>query len=276
MPNITYSDTVSVVEIYEGGLFFCNPVGSSNALCNHATQIVEEVFENKITDISTDHSTNLEKFVARASKCKSKFTNDTKTKKLLSSLIKDRYKIKKTDKLLFDVPRLRIVPNSNFLSSGVSYNYRPHRDTWYGGGQDQINHWVSLANVSERSTFYIAPHYFARPLDNNSEIFDLDEWDSKYRKQAASNILVENRPHPIPLVDLEACDRYNIVLSRGAEVVFSGQHLHGSSENTTSSVRFSIDYRVCLERNTNMLPKNVDSRATGDYKKYMLAVRLAD
>jgi hypothetical protein len=171
---------------------------------------------------------------------------DKQTIKLLKALILERYKLHENDSLLFDVPRLRIVPNSSFLSSGISYNYKPHRDTWYGAGQDQINHWMTLANATENSTFYIAPCYFSREINNNSEIFDLDEWDSKHRPRAESNVTTEERPHPIPLTDLDMIDRYNIVIPRGSEVVFSGQHLHGSAQNTRSLVRFSNDYRVCL------------------------------
>ena len=33
---------------------------------------------------------------------------------------------------LFDVPRMRVVPNYDYLHAGVSYAYKPHRDTWYG------------------------------------------------------------------------------------------------------------------------------------------------
>ena len=123
---------------------------------------------------------------------------------------------------LYDVPRLRIVPNSNFLSSGISYNYKPHRDTWYGASQDQLNHWMAVSNVTKQSTFYLAPSYFEKPIENNSEIFDLDEWDSKHRKLASKNVGSEERPHPIPLVELAPEDKYEVVIPKGSEIAFSG------------------------------------------------------
>jgi hypothetical protein len=272
MPSIIQADSVIMPNIYQGSLLFLPPSHLSQELCNFAENMIEEVFESKISEIKTDGSTNIQSFIGKAKKCKSTFTNDNQTIKLLKALILDRYKLYENENLIFDVPRLRIVPNSSFLSSGISYNYKPHRDTWYGAGQDQINHWMTLANATENSTFYIAPSYFGREINNNSEIFDLDEWDLKYRKLAESNILTEDRPHPVPLADLNMSDRYNIVIPRGSEVVFSGQHLHGSGQNTNSLVRFSIDYRVCLKETKHLLPLNVDCRAVGDYKKYMLSV----
>jgi hypothetical protein len=272
MPSIYCAEHVDISQIYKGGLIFCPPSDSSRELCGFATNIVESVFENKICEIMTDASTDIALFVEKATKCKSTFTNDKKTHELLKKLILDRYKLNKNDPLLFDVPRLRIVPDSNFLSSGISYNYKPHRDTWYGAAQDQVNHWMTLANVTENSTFYIAPSYFNHPFINNSEIFDLDEWDTKHRKEAASNVSAENRPHPIPLEELDMRDRCNIVIPYGSEVVFSGHHVHGSAQNLTSNVRFSIDYRICLEKLSHEAPLNIDNRASGDYKKYMLPV----
>lgn len=119
---------------------------------------------------------------------------------------------------------------------------------------------------------YIAPTYFTRPIENNSETFDLDEWDSKYRPLAEQNTSTEVRPHPIPLAELPNEDRYSIVMPRGSEIVSSGHHLHGSGPNTTLKVRFSIDYRVCPETPAYSPPENLDNRASGDYRKYMFAV----
>jgi hypothetical protein len=272
MPSLIYSDSVEIKSIFEGGLILLPPISLTEELCGYATKIIQDVFECHIAEIKTDDTTSLTEFIQKAKKCKSTFTNDVEVHRILKALILRRYQHYPQKELVFDVPRLRIVPNSNFLSAGISYNYKPHRDTWYGAGQDQINHWISLANVTEQSSFYIAPSYFFNPIENNSEIFDLDEWDSKYRPAAENNTVTENRPHPIPLTALSVDERYNIVIPSGSEIVFSGHHLHGSAANTTASVRFSIDYRVCLLSAKYKLPNNIDSRATGNYKKFMLPV----
>ncbi len=269
MPSIIQTDSVDVSAVYHGSLLFLPQSNLSRDLCDFATKVVEEVFGLRIGEIGTDESTDVHTFIAKAKKCKNTFTSGKQTKKLLAALISERYNLYKNENLLFDVPRLRIVPKSSFLSSGISYNYKPHRDTWYGGGEDQINHWMSLANVTENSTFYIAPSFFSRKIDNNSETFDLDEWYSKYSLNAEFSVEREERPHPVPLVDVSMDDVNKIVIPPGSEIVFSGHHLHGSSQSTNSLVRFSIDYRVYFEKSMHQVPKNIDSRASGDYKKYL-------
>ena len=129
---------------------------------------------------------------------------------------------------------------------------------------------MAVSNVTKQSTFYLAPRYFEQPIENNSEIFDLDEWDSKHRKLASKNVGSEERPHPIPLVEVAPEDKYEVVIPKGSEIAFSGSS-HGSQTNTTSKVRFSIDYRIAPDNQSFKLPRNVDCRATGDYKKYMLS-----
>jgi hypothetical protein len=271
--SLIYSDRVEIQSIYEGDLCIMPAYPISEDLCKHAENIVTDFFERPIDEIETDVGTDISLFITKAHKCKSTFTNSDKTQKLLKALIAERYKRYPNRELFYDVPRLRIVPNSNFLSSGISYNYKPHRDTWYGAAQDQVNHWMAVSNVTKNSTFYVAPSYFGKPIHNNSEIFNLDEWDSKYRTLAAQSVENEQRPHPIPLVELAEEDKLHVVIPKGSEIVFSGSHLHGSQANTTSKVRFSIDYRVSPETLSFKLPQNIDSRATGDYKKYMLNAR---
>ena len=273
MSSITYSDHVEIESIYEGDLCIMPVCQISEDLCNHAESIVTDIFESPVDQIQTDESADTYDFITKATSCKSTFTNSEKTQQLMKALISERYKLYPNHQILYDVPRLRVVPNSNFLSSGMSYNYKPHRDTWYGAAQDQLNHWMPVSNVTKQSTFYLAPSYFAKPIQNNSEIFDLDEWDSKHRKLAAQSVESEQRPHPIPLVELASEDKHGVVIPKGSEIVFSGCHLHGSQANTTSKVRFSIDYRISPNTQSFKLPKNVDSRAIGDYKKYMLNAR---
>ena len=120
------------------------------------------------------------------------------------------------------------------------------------------------------STFYVSPSHFSRVIENNSEIFDLDVWDTKHRKDATQSMRKEERPHPIPLEALPDSSRMAVVMPRGHEFCFSGHHLHGSLPNTTKSVRLSIDFRVSIPSLSRLAPKNIDSRATGDYQKYLI------
>ena len=232
-----------------------------------ASESIAQAFGNDF-DISEPLELPIDEFVRKASIAKTNFTNDSLTKQLLEDLISLRYKDYHGEPIYYDVPRLRLIPSSDYLKSGISYNYKPHRDTWYGGSQGQINHWISAFNVSKEATFFIAPSYFRKPILNSSCDFDLDVWDQKYRNLASKNINTESRPHPVPLEDVDQATFLGIDIPSGSEICFSGHHLHGSLRNTTQLVRVSIDYRI--EVGLGMpSPHNIDSLAKGDYRKYM-------
>ncbi len=240
----------------------------SKELIEYARNVVYEAF-NGVPTLRGSSDDELKTFIERAKTAKNNFTNSSRTREILEGLIMTRYDIS-IGKLYYDVPRLRIIPNSSYLKSGISYNYLPHRDTWYGGGQEQINHWLPVLNVTEQSTFYIAPRFFFEAVPNNSEIFDLDVWDFSYRKMASASVRREGRPHPLPSKEISDADKLAIILPPGHEVCFSGHHLHGSLPNKTPDVRLSIDYRVSVPSLLNLAPKNVDCRAKGNYLKFMI------
>jgi len=268
MKTLSLQSGVDVQGIFDGGLALLPAIAESQALMNHAKDIAEDNFQLPIEDI---HTTSLQDFVRITTLCKSTFTNDSVTKQLMTNLLRARYGDRLLSILAYDVPRLRIIPNSSFLSAGVSYNYKPHRDTWYGGQQNMINHWMPVCHVNRESTFYIAPTFYHKKVSNSSEQFDLDEWDKRYRPMATVNIRREDRPHPIPLTEISDDEKYYIVIPNGSEMVFSGHHIHGSGENTTNNVRFSVDYRVAIEHEDYIAPNNIDSKASGNYSNYMIS-----
>jgi ectoine hydroxylase-related dioxygenase (phytanoyl-CoA dioxygenase family) len=258
--------------IFDGKIQTFPIVQESLDLLDYVNQLVKANFGCDITAVKLDSGEQVTEFVRCASATKTAFTDGANTRPLLKKLIQARYSPELLVGALVDPPRLRIIPNSAILNSGISYNYMTHRDTWYGGVHEQINHWMAVANVTANSTMYMAPKYFNTPVDNNSEIFDLDTWDQKYRKQAIDNIKIEARPHPGALITLADEDQEPVVLDKGNEIAFSGHHLHGSQTNTTNLVRFSLDYRVVLAVGSWQYPANIDNRATGDLRNYMYSL----
>ena len=271
MANIKLADSrVTIKEVYDGDLSLISDDANRQLVswCIHcANEYLGDV-------ISSDNIFDIDKsyFVSQATSCKKFFTNSPQTRAILEDLILRRYCDYRAFDLFYDVPRVRIIPNSDYLKSGISYNYQPHRDTWYGGGQDEINHWISVMNVTAKSTFFIAPQFFNTNVLNSSETFDLDHWDSKYRPMASSsdNLISEQRPHPLALDSICSAARLGFPLSSGNEVCFSGHHIHGSLKNETSRVRVSIDYRVYCNVPGLDPPKSIDNKSSGNYKKYLI------
>jgi len=246
-----------------------NSSDCTEKLISWAEECIDEEFGNSL-ELLTSDTKKKNDFVIKVQSVKSKFTNHEKTKKLLEELILLRYNEFLKFDLFYDVPRIRIIPTSKLLKSGVSYNYLPHRDTWYGAGQEQINHWISVKNVSDQATFFIAPSYFEKKVKNSSEIFDLNTWDREHRNVASKSVEMEMRPHPMPLEEISDHLKIGFDLAQGSEVCFSGHHLHGSSENRSLKVRVSIDYRVSIPSLPLSPPKNIDCMATGNYFDFMI------
>ena len=266
--RVGFSPDVKVEKIFQGSLVFLGPLESTKKFLTWAEKCLLNEFGESLS-LANSKDETLNDFIRRAQATKATFTNHEYTKHLLEEILLVRYSNYLDHTLYYDVPRLRIIPNSKLLNSGISYNYLPHRDTWYGGRQDQINHWLSVRNVSDRATFFIAPSYFGKKVENSSGNFDLDTWDKVSRPAAITSVRAEMRPHPKPVTDIPEDLRVGFDLETGHEVCFSGHHLHGSNENISDDVRVSIDYRVSIPSLGLNPPPNIDNKASGEYLDYM-------
>ncbi len=265
----TSKSQIEIGSIYNGDLVILEEETASDNLRRFCLDCFKENF-GLAFDLSAPLDISKDDFIANATRMKKHFTNHDTTKQLLEDLIFLRYSLYRDFDLYYDVPRVRLIPNSGFISTGISYNYRPHRDTWYGASQGQINHWIAVENVTKDSTFFIAPSFFKETIPNSSQIFDLDVWDRHHRPAASSNTSVEERPHPLPEIEIPESRKYAIAIGKGQEICFSGHHLHGSLPNFTPKLRISIDFRVEVVSSAYMPPKNIDNLSTGCYRKYMI------
>ena len=106
------------------------------------------------------------------------------------------------ERTYFDLPRLRVAPPGDYLTTGVSYSYKPHRDTWYAHPTQLINYWVPVYDSEPSTVMSMFIDYFHQPIPNASGSWDYDEWVKNMRFAAAQNIGVENRQHPVPTQSL--------------------------------------------------------------------------
>ena len=108
------------------------------------------------------------------------------------------------------------------------------------------------------------PRYFDEAVENNSEIYNYYEWNTKNRASAAQHVKRDTREQPKPQQALDPITiRY--LPAPGGVIVFSGAQLHETVPNTTDLARYSIDFRtvhlddVVARRGA----PNIDSRSTG-------------
>lgn len=209
------------------------------------------------------YAMSVEEFVKIASKLKTEFTNSPTTKELIRGILTE-FGID-LDNTYFDVPRLRIVTSDNFLTAGVGYAYKAHRDTWYSSPGSQINWWMPVYDNDKGNTMSMYPGYWSSPLKNSSEIFDYQEWCNEGRKQAVNIIDKDNRKHPLPTEPVQETTETRIVLASGEIMAFSAAHVHATAPNTAGKTRFSMDFRTIHmdDMKQGRGAQNIDNKATG-------------
>jgi hypothetical protein len=226
--------------LYSGDTVMLTPKKSSRALCDLAWGLIEEAF-HPIEPQRAQFEMPVEKFVEVIAALKPRFTHHPRAKELILDLLVEAGS--DPEKTYFDVPKLRIVTHGGYLTTGVGYAYKAHRDIWYACPPSQINWWTPITEIDERCGLVLHPSFFRRPVPNNSEDFDAYEWNAKGRKMAASYINEDPRPHPYYRGDGEL-DRQIVVGPPGSLILFSAQHLHATVPNDSGRTRFSIDFRT--------------------------------
>jgi hypothetical protein len=157
------------------------------------------------------------------------------------------------------------VTSDNYLTAGVGYAYKAHRDTWYAAPMSQINFWMPIYDGLNENSMSIYPEYWKKAIINSSEIHDYDEWCNEGRKLAGTLINYDNRKHPLPLETVNDTTETRFVLAASEILAFSGAHLHATAPNTSGKTRFSIDFRtIHIEDTKNKRgAKNIDTKSSG-------------
>jgi hypothetical protein len=258
--------------IFDGGVFLYSAPPASAAMVAWARELVQESF-GATGDVRRAHlHLPQQEFANLAGTLKSRFTNHPRTKQLCQDLILDMGC--DPELTYFDLPRLRVAPPGNYLTTGVSYSYKPHRDTWYAHPTQLINYWVPCYDSEPSTVMSMYLDFFRRPLANASGEWDYDRWVKNARFAATQNIGVESRKHPVPTEGLGDPLDLRIVQNAGDLMLFSTCQLHASAPNLTDCIRFSYDLRTLHidDLREGRGPENIDGKATGSTLKDFLRV----
>ena len=167
----------------------------------------------------------------------------------------------------YDPARMRVVSHDGHLNPAAAPVYFGHRDTWYSNHQAMLTWWIPLHDVFAEETFEFYPDYFAKHVENDSEIFDFDSWVSGgQEKRIGWQKKDTGKTATYPsLKEKVSGQKIPVVANAGDVLLFSGQHLHQTLPNVTGQTRFSLDFRtVDLNDVENKIEAvNVDNRSTG-------------
>ncbi len=248
--------------IYNGDFHLITGHPASLAMVDWARSLITDAF-GEMDPERAQFELSVDEFIDRVSPLKSRFTNDQRTKELTRDLALAMGV--DPEETYFDLPRLRVIPSDSYLTTGVSYAYKAHRDSWYGHPTTLVNYWSPVLDVVGENVMSMYTGYFDRAIKNSSSDFDYDRWVAEARFAAAQQVGTENRPHPLPTEPVDDTSEIRIAGRAGDILMFSTCHLHASAPNTSGVTRFSYDLRTIDMRDhrEGRGPKNLDTAATG-------------
>jgi len=259
-PKIT--DDARRKDLYNGSFFAHSPSPSSRKLCQLAKEMIEAAFQ-PLDPLTLHETMPVERCVEKLAALKPQFIHHSKSKEYIQGILAELGC--DLEKTYFDVPRLRTAFPGDYLKSGIAYAFHPHRDTWYSAPFCQINWWMPVYPLSSENCMAFHPYYWDHPVKNGSQNYNYQKWNLESRQNAAQHIKTDTRVQPKPEEPVELEPQVRLVCEVGAPFLFSAAHLHSTVPNTSSRVRYSIDFRtVHLDDAIGRIgAPNVDSECTG-------------
>lgn len=272
--NSGMDDAARRARLHAGDLFVFAPSAATRELIALARRMLEEALAPH--DPRTVHrQLSAEQVATILGRLKPAFIHHPECKRLIPAIMAEHGI--DLDQVYFDVPRLRSAYPSHFLSSGIAYAFHAHRDTWYSAPMCQLNWWLPLYELDPNHAMAFYPRYFGEPVENNSQIYNYYEWNTRHRANAAQHVGADTREQPKPQ---QALERVTITLvpPPGGIVLFSGAQLHETVPNGTGLARYSIDFRTVHRDDVanRRGAANLNSRSTGTtMRDYLRASDLA-
>jgi hypothetical protein len=256
------SDDKRRKELYGGQIHVYSPRPSSVELSNFARQMCEEAFAPHDPQLA-QYQLPVERFAAILAELKPKFIHHPTSKRLIQKLLGEMgCDLAKT---YFDVPRLRTSTSDEYLTSGISYAFHPHRDTWYSAPFCQVNWWMPVYEIVPENIMAFHPRYWSQPVRNSSRVYNYQEWNQTSRQNAAQHIKADTRVQPRPEEQIELDPQLRVATPVGGITLFSAAQMHSTVPNTSGRTRFSIDFRTVHldDAATRRGAPNLDSACTG-------------
>jgi hypothetical protein len=224
--------------------------------------MVEEAFAG-LDPREAQHHLPVEEYAAILATLKPKFIHHPQSKKFIQGILSEvGCDLNKT---YFDVPRLRTSTSDAYLTSGISYAFHPHRDTWYSASLCQLNWWFPIYDVVPENIMAFHPRYWSEPVKNGSSNYNYFQWNKESRQNAAQHIKSDTRIQPRPEEPMELDPQIRVVCQPGGLLIFSAAQMHSTVPNISGRTRFSIDFRTVHRDDVvnNNGAYNVDSTCTG-------------
>jgi hypothetical protein len=269
-PDITDEERRN--RLYGGQVLVYGASPESLAFITHARQLISEAFGSRDPQ-AAQFDMPVEEFARLLAELKPKFIHHPKSKELIRSLLASFGC--DLDRTYFDVPRMRTSTSDDYLTSGISYAFHPHRDTWYSAPFSQLNWWIPIYPVVPENVMAFHPQHWGIPVPNTSRRYNYYEWNRTSRISAAEHVKTDTRDQPKPEGPVQLEPHVRVVPEAGGVMIFSGNQLHSTVPNTSGRTRFSIDFRTVNIDDvvTRTEAPNFDSQCTGTSLRDFLRAR---
>ena len=257
-------------QLYGGALHVFSASPGTRALIEVARTMCEEAFAPH-HPTEAQHHMSVEAFNDVLKTLKPAFIHDPRCKDAIRQILLERGC--DAERTFFDVPRLRTATSDDYLTSGLAYAFKPHRDTWYSTPRCQLNWWLPVYEVEPGNCMAFHTDYWNEPLANSSHEFDYQDWNEGGRKAAHNQGTKDTRRQSEATEEVRLDPQLRIVPEPGGMIVFSAAHLHSTVPNDTGRTRISIDFRTVHmdELEANGGAPNPDSACSGttigDYRR---------
>lgn len=260
--NPKMDDDARRTRLYNGRVLVFSASPASLALIEHARELITEAFGELDPELA-QFELPVEQFAGVLAELKPRFIHHSTSKTLIRELLGEFGC--DLDKTYFDVPRMRTSTSNDYLTSGISYAFHPHRDTWYSAPFCQLNWWIPIFPVVAENVMAFHPRYWDQPVRNGSRRYNYYEWNRTSRTSAAQHIKTDTRDQPRPEEPIELEPQVRVVPEAGGVMLFSGNQLHSTVPNDSGRTRFSIDFRTVHldDVGSRTEAPNVDSECTG-------------
>ncbi|WP_329089236.1 hypothetical protein [Streptosporangium sp. NBC_01469] len=260
--NSVVDDNTRRELLYQGQVFVYSATPASALLAAFARELIAEAFGERDPE-TAQFDMPVEEFAELLAGLKPRFIHHPRCKELLPAVLKELGC--DLDRTYFDVPRLRTSTSHDYLTSGISYAFHPHRDCWYSAPFNQLNWWIPVYEVVPENVMAFHPQYFGSPVRNGSARYDYAKWNRTSRVTAAQHVRGDTRDQPRPEEAVVLDPQVRVVPEPGGVMVFSGAQLHSTVPNTSGRTRFSIDFRTVHidDVRTRRGARNVDAECTG-------------
>ena len=272
LTNPDIADDERRTRLYSGQVLVYSASPESLALVGHARNLITEAFGTKDPQ-TAQFDMPVEDFATLLAELKPRFIHHPESKELLKAMLASfRCDL---DSTYFDVPRMRTSTSNDYLTSGISYAFHPHRDTWYSAPFSQLNWWIPIYPVVPENVMAFHPRYWGNPLLNGSRRYNYYEWTQNSRPSAAQHIKSDTREQPKPEEPVQLEPQVRVVPEVGGVMIFSGNQLHSTVPNTSGRTRFSIDFRTVNIDDVQQRREapNFDSECTGTTLRDFLRAR---